>query len=384
MKINKSILILGLAVSMLCTGCGSSSDDYYTRTDSYGSSAGMAVEANMADMADMAPALNAAKSSGFGSSSKKNNSKNTVESYAEAPRAEEANVPEFEDTDAEMTLAEEKLVYHCTLEIETTEYNESYSRLKDLISSYNGLIQSESETDSDYDWYYSNNHNTSGTLRTVIQCRIPSQNYAEFVENVSNLNDLSKVVKKSTSIENISQDYYDNKTRIEALEIQEDRLLQMLENAYSITEMIEVEDRLTEVQYELTQLRTTLIYMDMDVAYSYVNITLEEVKEYTTVREETTFFTRLWDNIVDAWEMGGELFEGLLNTIFHAIPVIVFVILPLIVVMVLGVKLLVWIIRKLCKKSKSFEKIKKFIVGTTAQPINNTGMEVNKDLEETK
>ena len=379
MKINKSILMLGLAVSMICTGCGSSSDAYYDRTDSYAGSYNSSV-----DIESMAIMDGAYKTSGFGSNSsiKKNNSK--TESYAEAPRMEEAEVPEFEDTDAEMTLAEEKLVYHCTLEIETTEYAESYSRLKDLINSYNGLIQSESETNSDYDWYYSNNHNTSGTLRTVIQCRIPSQNYAEFVENVSNLNDLSKVVRKSTSIENISQDYYDNKTRIEALEIQESRLLQMMEDADTINEMITVEDRLTEVQYDLAQLKTKLVYMDMDVAYSYVNITLEEVKEYTTVREETTFFTRLWDNIVDAWEMGGELFEELLNTIFHAIPVIIFVILPLILVAIFGIKLIVWIIKKLCKKSKFFDSVKKFIIGAPAQPVNNINMEVNKDLDENK
>ena len=379
MKINKSILILGLAISMICTGCGSSSNSYYegastsSTSDSY---SGM-------DMAQYANSSSSKYDSSYSiaglGSSKNESSKHKTEEYnrLEKPETEEAEVeaPEINE-DAEMTLVEEKLVYYCTMEIETTEYADSYARLKELIVEYGGLIQSEYETDSDYDWYYSKNYNTNGTLKTSIQCRIPSQNYNEFVANISELNDSSKVIKKSTSIENISQQYYDNKTRIDALEIQEERLLGMLEEATHIDDMIAIEDRLTEVQYELNQLNTKLIYMDMDVAFSYVNISLEEVKEYTTVYEETTFFSRLWDNAVDAWEMGGELFEELLSAILHFIPILLFVIIPTIIVIGLLIKLLIWFIKKLNKKYKFMNKIKDFVVGT---PIQNLNTKVSVD-----
>lgn len=372
------LALLGLALTLSLAGCGASSSG-----SSYSSTMGSVSESY---------SVNSDSALSLGSNSKHSETTNLANwessynhneevSYEEAV-VDEAEAPNTEiDTDAEMTLAEEKLVYHCDIQIETKEYDASYSYLKGLIEEYGGLIQCEYQKDSDYDWYYSENYNTSGTLRTDISCRIPSKHYNEFVNTISTLDENSKVVSKNTRIENISQEYYDNTTRIESLKIQEDRLLDMLANTHEISDMIEIEDRLTEVEYELRSLNTKLIYMDMDVAYSYVDITLEEVKEYTTVREETTFFTRLWDNIKDAWNLGGELFEGLLNTILHLIPILIFVVAPVVIFFILAVKFVIFLIKKADKKSNFGKKFKDFFVGNGN--INNTNGNINNTFDKT-
>ena len=68
-----------------------------------------------------------------------------------------------------MSLMEEKLVYHCDLEIETTEYTESLLSIKNTNEKYDGIIQSENETDSSYDWYYEDYQKTRGTMSNYLQ-----------------------------------------------------------------------------------------------------------------------------------------------------------------------------------------------------------------------
>jgi hypothetical protein len=244
------------------------------------------------------------------------------ESYdydVEEDSSDSSSSNQTQDLDS-LTLLEEKLVYYCDLEIETLDYDATMTSIKDAIKKYNGIIQSEDESDSSYNWYYENYQKTSGTMNNYIEVRVPSENYESFI---SELDGVGKITSKSTSIDNISQKYYDTTTRIEALQIQEQNLLAMMEKCETIDDMITVENRLSEVQYELNNLQTTKRYMDTDVAYSYVNISVTEVMEYHYTEEpvkQNTFLDRLKNTLVGTGKGFLSFLEGLLFLIIHLLP----------------------------------------------------------------
>lgn len=254
-------------------------------------------------------------------------------SYASEAAAEDAVYDESDyegggtqtqDLDS-MTLLEEKLVYYCELEIETLDYAGTLASVKEAIKQYGGIIQSEEETDSSYDWYYEDYRKTSGTMRNYIEVRVPSDNYESFI---SSLDGVGKITSKSTSIDNISQQYYDTTTQIEALQIQEKNLLEMLEKCETIEDMITVQDRLTTVQYDLNRLQTDKRYMDVDVAYSYVNINIEEVMEYHYDEEPiktNTFVDRLINTIKSTGRGFLRFLETLLFVVIRLIPYLIIV-----------------------------------------------------------
>ena len=221
-----------------------------------------------------------------------------------------------------ITLLEEKLVYHCNLDIETLDYPAAIASIKETISQYGGIIQSESESDSGQNWYYAEYRKTSGTLHNYLEVRIPSKDYETFL---AALDGVGKIISKSTSVDNISQKYYDTTAQIEALQIQEKNLLAMLEKCETIEDMITVEQRLSEVQYELNNLQTTRRYMDMDVAYSYVNISITEVMEYRKDSEpvrRNTFMDRLKHTIVSTGRGFLYFLEGFLFLMIGLLPYI--------------------------------------------------------------
>lgn len=243
-------------------------------------------------------------------------------------------------------LTEEKLVYRCNVTIESKEYEATKYSLQKLIETYNGIIQSEEEYDNAYDWYYDEYHKDSGTKDLHIECRIPSKHYQAFLAGLETFGENSKITNKSASVENITQQYHDNTIRIETLRVQEERLMNMLEQADNVQDMLSIETRLIDVQTELNILTNKLIKMDTDVAYSYISINLEEVLEYSPEVKESTFFTRMGDAFKEVCEFTGELFEDTLVFIMYLIPVIILLGLPILLI----VKLIMLIIKKYDEK----------------------------------
>jgi hypothetical protein len=300
-KINLKKLLSLIIISALLTGCGSASTADYTT------------------------AVSDDSSSYYDSSSEIGIASSSSSSYTYSQESESENFGDAQDEEESLTLLEEKLVYHCSMEIETLDYETTISSIKDAIKKYNGIIQSEDESDSSYNWYYDDYEKTSGTMSDYIQARIPSDNYENFI---SELDGVGKVTSKSTSVDNISQKYYDTTSQIEALQIQEQNLLAMLEKCETIEDMITVEDRLSEVRYELNDLQTSKRYMDTDVAYSYVNINVLEVMEYHVGKEltKTNKFTDRLKNTINSTGTGFIAFlENVLFLIIRLFPYLVLI-----------------------------------------------------------
>lgn len=225
--------------------------------------------------------------------------------------------------EADITLLEEKLVYRCDLNIETTDYKESLKTIKDTIKKYNGVIQTEVESDNDSNWYYNDYVKRNGTLSDYLEVRVPSVSYNDLLDEVGSV---GKVKSKSSSIDNISQAYYSSTTEVKALEIERDRLLSMMEQCEEMSDIMTIESRLYDVERQINNLTTEIKYMDMDVAYSYVNISLNEVVEYSTDKEPVKtnkFIDRLKNTIHDTFTGFGSFLESLLFFIINLIPYLI-------------------------------------------------------------
>lgn len=326
MKAFKGLQItLAVALLLSLQACGSSSGGSSNSSQNY----------NGVDSIEQIPSYNSnqmgitqnsvADGSYYEEDYQKDQSQTTESDGDQAETSDQAEAGDQElvdgTTDAngnKIKLVEEKLVYRCQLDIETKNYAEDKENLMKLISEYDGIIQNSNEYDSDDYWYSSDYVKTRGTKTLNLQVRIPSEKYKEFTGTVGTI---GKVKRNSQQVDNISYDYYNTQADIEQLKIQEQRLLEMMEQAYTIEDMITVEDRLSEVQNELSKLQTKLVGLDTDVAYSYVDIELEEVFEYSATEvEKPGFFKRLGKEIVEGFKAMIQIFEDIILFIVGAVP----------------------------------------------------------------
>lgn len=179
----------------------------------------------------------------------------------------------------------QKIVYTGELSIQSLEYDKSAAGIRAKIKQYGGFSESESESDKDYYWYSSSS--SSGNTRNLsITARIPSENFEAFMNS---LEGEGKVMSRSMNAQNISQVYASKENYKQALEKEQSRLLEMMDKAGTIEEMIAVESRLSDVERQLNSYKTDLSAMDKDVQYSTIYINLKEVKRYTETVDTTTF-----------------------------------------------------------------------------------------------
>ena len=222
------------------------------------------------------------------------------------------------------TQNSEKLVYTCNINMETLEFTKTVSTLKELIKKYDGFIESETQSDASDGWYYSSYEKTSGTLSEYVVVRIPTDKYNSFLDD---LDGTGKITEKSQNVENITKQYNNTATTIKSLETQEARLLEMMEQAETIEDMLYIEDRLSDVQNELAMYKNELSEMDTDVQYSTVTLTINEVLEYTRTQvpvKTSTFMDRLKNTLRNTWSGFLDFLEGFLFFLIEITPVLLF------------------------------------------------------------
>ena len=175
--------------------------------------------------------------------------------------------------------------------------------------------------------------------------RIPAENLDKFISQVG---ENANITSTSEETENVTLQYVSTQSRVQALETEQTRLLELLENAETMEDLLTIEARLTDVRWELENYASQLRVLDNQVTYSTVYLDIREVDKPTVVAERT-----VWQKIGDGFsENAGDMWDGLVNAFIWLITVIPYL-LPL--ALIAGVVVLAF---KLGKKLKGKKKSK--------------------------
>lgn len=230
--------------------------------------------------------------------------------------------------------SDRKLIITVDLEAETEDLDAMLAHVNAKIAALNGYMESQQiNNGSAYSKY---RHRSSN-----MTIRIPAENLSQFVDMVS---ENCNIVSNYRTSDDVTLQYVSLESRIEALEIEQERLLVLLEQADNMEDLLTIESRLTDVRYDLEQIHSQMLVMKNRINYSTVHLYLSEVIEYTEVEEEPeTFFQRIGRGFTKS-------VKGVWNGI---VEFIIFLISALPYLLLLGVIALVviLIIRKARKKA---------------------------------
>ena len=135
----------------------------------------------------------------------------------------------------------QKLIKTVSMNMETKEFDSLLENIRSKVEELGGYIESSDISGSSYYSMYE-------SRRGWMTIRIPSDKLDGFVTVVS---ELGNVTGKSESIEDITLEYVDVESHKKALETEQTRLLELLEQAESMEDILTIESRLSQVRYEL-------------------------------------------------------------------------------------------------------------------------------------
>lgn len=283
----------------------------------------------------------------------------------EAPETEEgfstsstAGSGTLMDAQTDVTIAE-KIIYSGFVNIETTAFDDALNALDRAVKELNGFVQ-----DSSVEGY--TRHYDDGTSAVVDRwahyvVRIPTESFDAFMQKTGSI---GSVTSSSRTAENVTSQYTDYEARLASLNLQEERLLDMLSQSGELEDLITLEARLSEVRYEIESIERNLRNLDQRLAYSTVTLNLQEVEVYTpTVTVQRTFGEKL----SDAFSSGIRSFvRGLqnfiLNIVRNLLDLAVFAVVVVVIVLV---------IRRVIRKIKTKRLAKKQPKTESEEPKQN-------------
>lgn len=240
---------------------------------------------------------------------------------ADTAASAEAPEPQPDSTGSEMPeLNPEKIIYSSEVTLETTEFDESIEKLMALVEEYGGYVESSSMSDANY---YSKINGYAGLRSASYTLRIPS---SKFSEMSGGLSALGNVPYNHTYTENVSAQYYDTEARLKAYTAQEERLLEMLDAAETVEDILAIEGQLTNVRYEIESMQSSLKNWDRRINYSTIYLEMHEVSEYTdTPSSGLSYGERLLRSLKDGLYGVGRFFQNLLLRLVGALPALVLI-----------------------------------------------------------
>lgn len=264
-----------------------------------------------------------------------------------------------ETTDISQTSAtNRKLIRNASLTVETREFDSLIPNIQNKATELGGYVEMSDISGtglSDDTYRYAN-----------YTIRIPEDKFDQFITNIS---EISNITYKYENVTDVTLNYVDIEAQKEALEVEQDRLMAILEKADTIETIVALESRLTEVRYELQSFESQLRTYDNLVDYATVSISVQEVEKLTPA-ENKTAWNRMTNGFKDSVYNIQEGFKNFGIGIVIAIPYLIII---LIIIMIIY-----FVIRGIIKKI--IKKIAKKKLNKQTGVINNPIIEV-KDEE---
>ena len=236
--------------------------------------------------------------------------------------------------DDESIAYNQMLVKKFTINMDTKEFEETLKNIKNLITGY-GYISNSSVQQS----------SSRYSIRTASYTfRVDSERVEDFVEQ---LGKFGNVTNTRSSVEDITKQYYDLESQMESL-IEEKSHFEALRKGADYASLIAIEDKIASLTSQINYLNSQIEFYKNSVNYSYVYLTVDEVKEYVTVEE--TFWDELGNTFKDSFKAFLDVLHFILNAFIYILPFAI----------VLGiVAVIVVICTKKNKKKKTDESEKK-------------------------
>lgn len=266
----------------------------------------------------------------FASCAKANESLgNSYDADAKYPTAESPEIgmgnDKLNSTAPPADIVERKIIKTYDLNAETKEFDTTISAIAALVAEHGGYVESNSVSNRNY--------GAQSSRYASYKFRIPAENAEEFVSSVGNT---LNVTRNNSYVEDVSESYYSIEATLQELQTERDSLLAIMESINTQQDYdfwLTVQTRLSTVRQQIARYQAQLNNYDSRVAYSTINLSINEVVTYTPTEEG--FFAKISNAFVEGWVTFGEFMEGLVVVIITIFPFLIIPGIALAVIIVL-------------------------------------------------
>lgn len=226
--------------------------------------------------------------------------------------------------------ANRKIIRTFTVYGETKTYDEALAEINTSIASAGGFISESRVTGASY------NHYGSYSRTAYLVIKIPAEKLDAFISQIGGA---LNITSSASTQQDVSEAYYSVEARMKTLETERESLLAMMASIDSAKDYdfwYTLQKKISETEQQIAEYQAILKSYDGQVAYSTVNLTIDEVVEYTPIKDdEPTFGERIAEAFIKSWKDFGIGFMDFTVFLVSAIPtLLIFPGIPAVIVII--------------------------------------------------
>lgn len=195
--------------------------------------------------------------------------------------ANDAAMPMAEAEEAKESGAQEsKIIRTASLTLATQEYDTALESLRALCKEMQGYESWSSESTS----------SATGLRSINLTLRIPAASLDAFLQGTAAA---GRVTYRSETMDDVTDSYYDTRARLETQQALMARLQSLVTDAANLADILELESKIADTQYQIDRLTSSLATTDKRVNYATVDLTLREESPANQLTSDIPWSKRL-------------------------------------------------------------------------------------------
>ncbi len=213
-----------------------------------------------------------------------------------APAVPQSGIPVNPDWDKKIIKTA-----HVTLELK--DYNAYNSNIHAKVKNYGAYIAQEQQNE------------TGEQIANEIAIKVPVDKFEDMMNSLAG--DGIKVIEKTITTEDVTGEVIDTRARMEAKKQVRDRYLDLLKQAKTMKDILEVQQEVNTIQEDIESAAGRVNYLVHSSAYSTINIKYYQYLNGVPAKEtEPTFVNK----IAEAFKTGGSIITNLLLFVVSVWP----------------------------------------------------------------
>jgi Domain of unknown function (DUF4349) len=195
---------------------------------------------------------------------------------------------------------DKKIIKTAALDFEVKDFKGYNSKLREKIKGLGGYIAQEEQNQTDY------------KIENIVSIKVPVDQFDNALVLLTN--DAEKLNEKKVTSQDVTGEYVDTKSRIEAKKQVRQRYIDLLKQAKNMEEILNVQSEINDVQEQIESAAGRVEYLGHSSAFSTINLTYYQVLNPSAKDNNSpNFGTKVGDAFKTGWGWIVDLFVGLVT-----------------------------------------------------------------------
>lgn len=209
-------------------------------------------------------------------------------SIVEVPDTEQPAAFVSETDISAPSTVEKKIRKSGNISFQSQDLDKDYAQIKSLLPRYKAYIENENQSNDQYRRNYQ------------LSIRVESAHFDSLLNAVATL--AWRVEYKNATIDDVTERYYDLKTRIENKKALELRYRDLLSKANQVKDILEIEKNINEVRTDIEMMQGQFNYLSSQIQYSSLDVQFyEELPYAVNSGQKKGFGNRILNALSNGW-----------------------------------------------------------------------------------